>query len=105
MSRINCCSVHKAVLKPPYKTVTIHISVGLEQLLLNYSQKIVHVEKILDYEQSLFPNLVRRANVKKSARKINRRPAKTGSSQCFAERQFIFLTDSVSLARRTKLEN
>ena len=44
----------------------------------------------VDYEQSLFPSLVRRASEKKSARKINRRRAKT-------------LADLLSLARRTKL--
>ena len=35
----------------------------------------------LDYEQFLFPSLVRRASEKKSARKIYRRLAKTKSSQ------------------------
>ena len=39
------------------------------------------VAGIIDYEQSLFPTLVRPASENKSVRKINRRRAKTGSER------------------------
>ena len=76
------------------------ISTGLEFIFHVQVITSAHLtpDLTLDYEQARFPSLIRRANVKKSVSKINRR---LSFSLFFAAP--IYLADSVSLARRTKL--